>query len=146
MEVRACAWCHLLPLPFAAAPVRCARRPELGRPPSKGGGVEVRACTTVPLLRPPSSPLVCAQQQGVRPPLHTQGVDIASALHHASPPIYIYIIHPSAYQKCLPNILMKRLRAEQNSVEFCFFVFCVFWKSSIFHTFFLSKHKQKRAF
>ena len=92
--------------------------------------VEVRAGELDLCFAPRRPPLVCAQQQGVRPPLHTQGVDIASALHHASPPIYIYIyiyiIHPSAYQKCLPNILMKRLRAEQNSVEFCFLFFLCF--------------------
>ena len=48
--------------------------PELGRPSPKGGGVEVRACTMVPLLRPPSSPpCVCAAAGRQATPAHTRG-------------------------------------------------------------------------
>ena len=40
--------------------------------------------------------------------------------------------------KMLSKTTPSRLRAEQNSVEFCFLFFCVFlyfWESGILHTF-----------
>ena len=90
--------------------------------------VEVRAGNWTFASPPRRPPLVCAQQQGVRPPLHTQGVDIASALHHASPPIYIYIYNTSVG---LPKMLTKHPNeTPPGRTKLCrilFFLFFVFF-------------------
>ena len=122
----------LLPLPLLL-PRSDVHRPSSDVSRRKVGSWEY-GCTTVPFASPPvfaGPPFVCSQ--GCSAKLHTKG--FASHQLCITLLLHIYILYPSLClpknaQKCLAKVLSKytffRLRAEQNSVEFYFFVLFVF--------------------
>ena len=109
--------------------------------------VEVRAGNWTFASPPVVPPLVCAQQQGVRPPLHTQGVDIASAPHHA---LYNNIhIRRKCLPKCLPKCPKNAFGQNRTLSNLLFSVFWCFWcffaNPAFFQLSNLSKHKQNAS-